>query len=113
MVAKTPVMRLAATPMLSFRATPTALLRATPPALFRATPPALFRATPVQRFRATPVRRIFAAWYAGKHKKHRRAREKRYHPKFSIQNFGRNNNSRKLFYKTNRWNYIQAYRDMP
>ena len=56
---------------------------------------------------------IFAKWFAGKHKKHRWAREKRYHPKYSIQNFGRNAQSRKLFYKTNRWNYVQAYKDMP
>jgi hypothetical protein len=56
---------------------------------------------------------VFAHWYAGKHKRHRYARERRYHPNWDIAKAGRNRFSRKLHWKTNRWNYQQAYRDMP
>lgn len=64
-------------------------------------------------FQPTAPLCIFAHWYAGKHMKHRYAREKRYHPKYNIAKIGRNQFSRKLSWKTNRWNYIQAHRDMP
>ena len=68
---------------------------------------------PLLMFRTTPPALIFAHWFAGKHKKHRYAREKRYHPKFDVARQGHNQFSRKLHWKTNRWNYQQAYRDMP
>lgn len=64
-------------------------------------------------FHPSPSLLYFAHWYAGKSKRHRYAREKRYDPKYQIQRIGRNKFSRKLLWKTNRWNYIQAHRDMP
>jgi hypothetical protein len=64
-------------------------------------------------FRPTATLGLFAHWYAGRSKKHRYQREKRYHPRYDIQRNGRNRFSRKLSWKTNRWNYIQAHRDMP
>jgi hypothetical protein len=55
----------------------------------------------------------FAHWYSGKQKRHRVARDKRYHPKYSVAYAGRNAYSKRAFYKTNRWNYRIAYKDMP
>lgn len=71
-------------------------------------------AAPVRFFAATNVLlRTYAHWYAGRLLKHRNAREKRFSPKTSIRIAGTNFWGRKLSRRTNRWNYIQAYKDMP
>ena len=56
---------------------------------------------------------IYAHWYSGRLKKHRHARDKRYCPKTQLAYWGRNRFSRRMHYKTNRWNYMTAYKDMP
>jgi hypothetical protein len=72
-----------------------------------------FSCTGFGLFANTQSLQFFAHWYAGRHKKHRWAREKRYHPKYQINKIGRNAFSRRLHWKTNRWNYKQSFRDMP
>jgi hypothetical protein len=72
-----------------------------------------FAATSAGWLQPTQLNLIFAHWYAGRAKRHRYAREKRYHPKYDVAKIGRNAFSRKLHWKTNRWNYQQAHRDMP
>ena len=56
---------------------------------------------------------LYAHWYSGRKRVHRIARDLRFHPKFSVANIGRNRYSRRVHYKTNRWNYREAYKDMP
>lgn len=70
--------------------------------------------TPVAHglFSATPTA-LYAHWYSGRKRVHRIARDLRYHPKFSVSNVGRNRYSRRVHFKTNRWNYREAYKDMP
>jgi hypothetical protein len=64
-------------------------------------------------FTLSRVNLMFAHWFAGKKKRHRYNREKRYHYRTQMQASGRNNFSRKLYWKSNRWNYTAAYKDMP
>jgi hypothetical protein len=72
-----------------------------------------FSATaPCLMFSPTQVN-LFAHWYSGRLLKHRASRDKRYNPKFSVEKQGRNRFSKRLYYKSNRWNYKVAYKDMP
>lgn len=54
-----------------------------------------------------------AHWYAGPRYKHRYMRDKRYHPSVLASQYARNKFSRQKHFKTNRWNYVTAYKDMP
>jgi hypothetical protein len=55
----------------------------------------------------------FAHWFAGHKRKHRFMRDKRFVPQTWANSAARNNFSRKRHFKTNRWNYVTAYKDMP
>ena len=61
-------------------------------------------------FESSQVFRI-AHWFCGHKDRFRYAREKRYHPLMSTL-FNRQRTF-KIRFKTNRWNYKQAYKDMP
>lgn len=65
------------------------------------------------RHRPTVQLRSFAHWYCGTKRKFRYARDRRFHPSFLVSSNARNRQSSKLHFKTNRWNYVQGYRDMP
>eukprot|EP00796_Vickermania_ingenoplastis_P006627 gene6627-4747_t len=54
-----------------------------------------------------------AHWYAGHKFRHRFMRDKRFHPSHQAASDARNRFSRRRHFKTNRWNYAQAYKDMP
>ena len=74
----------------------------------------MFAATPMRpMFAATPVRN-FAHWYSNRSTKvrFRYAREKRYHPNSQIARNSIGKNGRSKHFKTNKWNYKQAYKDM-
>lgn len=54
-----------------------------------------------------------AHWFAGHKFRHRFMRDKRFHPSHQASKDARNRFSRRVHFKTNRWNYKQAYKDMP
>nr|CCC51739.1 hypothetical protein TVY486_1007850 [Trypanosoma vivax Y486] len=62
----------------------------------------------------TFTRSLFIAhWYCGHKFRHRFMRDKRFHPSLQASHDARNRFSKRRHFKTNRWNYQQAYRDMP
>lgn len=62
----------------------------------------------------TPSRVLsIAHWYCGTKMRHRFMRDKRFHPNTLANHVARNKVSMRKHYKTNRWNYVQAYKDMP
>ena len=71
--------------------------------------------TPAAATSVLPVEqtREYAHWYSGKKRRHRLIRDLKFNPRFSIDNLGRNRMSRRLHYKSNRWNYKLAYKDTP
>lgn len=54
-----------------------------------------------------------AHWFAGHKFRHRFMRDKRFHPSHQASHDARNRFSRQRHFKTNRWNYTQAYKDVP
>lgn len=56
---------------------------------------------------------MFAHWYCGPLRRYRWIRDRRFHPRAEVSNAVKNQSVRKRFYKTNKWNYVQAYKDMP
>uniref|UniRef100_A0A7S1QVJ6 Uncharacterized protein n=1 Tax=Neobodo designis TaxID=312471 RepID=A0A7S1QVJ6_NEODS len=62
---------------------------------------------------ASSQSRGYAHWYSGRKLRHRYIRDLRFNPRFSVANMGRNRYSKRLHYKTNRWNYKLAYKDTP
>ncbi|KPA81874.1 unspecified product [Leptomonas pyrrhocoris] len=73
-----------------------------------------FRPTPMNwmLFRPTNVNCI-AHWFCGHKYRHRFIRDKRFHPSHQAAADARNRFSKRKHFKTNRWNYTQAYKDMP
>jgi hypothetical protein len=63
-------------------------------------------------FRPTSVAYI-AHWFCGHKYRHRFMRDKRFHPSHQAAADARNRFSKRRHFKTNRWNYTQAYKDMP
>ena len=65
-------------------------------------------------FARTAIRNI-AHWYSGASCRHRYRyqREKRYYPSNLLNAQAKIATSKKLQFKTNKWNYKQAYKDMP
>jgi hypothetical protein len=55
----------------------------------------------------------WAHWYAGTKWRHRANRELRFHPNNCLRAAAKNRFSQRVHYKTNRWNYRAAYKDMP
>ena len=55
----------------------------------------------------------WAHWYSGHKPKYRANRELRYHPNNCIRAAAKMRFSRRIHFKTNRWNYRTAYKDMP
>ena len=64
-------------------------------------------------FAITRTLRI-AHWYssADLRRKFRYMRDKRYHPNTLANTVAKNKYSKQIHFKTNRWNYKRAYRDM-
>lgn len=63
--------------------------------------------------RSTQPLTMFAHWYCGPLRRYRWIRDRRFHPRAEVSNAVKNQSVRKRFYKTNKWNYVQAYKDMP
>ena len=61
----------------------------------------------------TGQQRDYAHWYSGRQRRHRLTRDLRFHPRYSVAYMGRNRYSKRLHFKTNRWNYKLAYKDTP
>ncbi|CAD2213301.1 hypothetical protein AGDE_00359 [Angomonas deanei] len=68
--------------------------------------------TRLMAFRPTQMNFV-AHWYCGHNYRHRFMRDKRFHPSHQASHDARNRFSKRKFFKTNRWNYTQAYKDMP
>ncbi|CAJ1038860.1 hypothetical protein Q4I30_008432 [Leishmania utingensis] len=84
--------------------------------LFRVTAPScmLFRPTMPNMMLLQPTNVSFVAhWFCGHKYRHRLMRDKRFHPSHQAACDARNRFSKRRHFKTNRWNYTQAYKDMP
>ncbi|EPY37009.1 hypothetical protein STCU_00289 [Strigomonas culicis] len=74
----------------------------------------MFEWTRMTLFAFRPTQMNFVAhWYAGHKYRYRFMRDKRFHPSFQAAHDARNRFSKRRHFKTNRWNYTQAYKDMP
>lgn len=71
-----------------------------------------FTAFRLTAFRPTAPN-LVAHWFCGHKFRHRFMRDKRFHPSYEAAHDSRNRFSKRRHFKTNRWNYTQAYKDMP
>ena len=62
---------------------------------------------------AMAAARDYAHWYSGRQRKHRIARDLKFHPRYQRDKHMVNSTSKRLHYRSNRWNYRLAYRDTP